>query len=177
MKTVAAMIFGGVLATLSGEAGAATIDTSRFGGATVLFEGDGFILLDAAGGVTTAGDLLGDLFLDSFNPADPLDSSLDFVDFAAPLSPAVDFTIMAEMIQFLFEDGGFAFLFTADAAGTGVDFTDPGGLFDVDARVRLERLAAIPLPATAPLILVALGSLAVVARRKRARGAHPDQSA
>lgn len=170
------MIAAGVAFAVMGTGGfAATIDTTGYT-STNLDTLDGFASLDNEGGLFSAVDFGGDVFLGAFLPFSDTSAELNYFGFATILA-SIETSVMTEMVQFLFADGMTRYLLTVDATGsldviTGdpVNFLDRDefALFDVDATITLDQLDlvnVVPLPAGMVLLLTGMGALAFLRRR------------
>ncbi len=169
MNKLQAAILGLFLATGPSQVAAVPIDTSDFDSQTRLVETTGSVVFDGFGDIFIASDAGSTVSVDSFLVSDPTNASLDFVDLPSILSPATAVSIMEEIVEFLFEDGGVGYLLVVDVTGGGVDFTDATSFVDSDAFITLDELtraAPLSVPPTLPLLIAGVAGLALIRRAR-----------
>lgn len=191
MKNIIGMVAGLVFGLASTIAGAASIDTGSYGyvnSTSILDEEEGsvFFTLD----YFDAADFGFIAYVVSDGGYDAAVTSLDYTPGGAgttiSLEPATEVSVMATVIEMLFEDdmSGLGYLLVIELVddsesvfGAPDDFTfssptDPFSAYyisgfdslEFDAKISLDELSTIPLPATLPMLLGALGLFAVVRR-------------
>lgn len=161
-----------VLSVVAMQAQAAVVDTSAYDTTTnVVDDALGNLSFDTVNGNFAGSDGFSDLFVANTDLTDDSTFNLDF-GFGTPqavnITGATESHFGTDIIELLFEESGTGYLVTFETTG-GIDFTSTSASYSGGANARLDVLtvAAIPLPATLPLVLAGIGALTLTARRRK----------